>query len=117
MAGSTIKGDIQRNGFLDKSGDGVEGQVRTLNASDEEVWATPVTGAHVIQNPAGNDVTQRGNLQFAGTAVTSVVDDSANDRTIVNINRSSGANLDCIDGGTFGLTDADLPLSFDAGTF
>ena len=86
MAGSTIKGDIQRNGFLDKSGDGTAGQVRTLNSSDEEVWAdAPGAGTatgHIIENAAGEDLVARGNLQFVGATVS---DDAANDRTIVEV--------------------------------
>ena len=86
MAGSVIKGDIQRNGFLDKSGDGTAGQVRTLNSSDEEIWAdAPGAGTatgHIIENAAGDDLVARGNLQFVGATVS---DDAANDRTIVEV--------------------------------
>ena len=44
MASSKIKSDIQRDGFIDKAGSGTEGQIRTLNSSNEEVWANAPSG-------------------------------------------------------------------------
>ena len=87
MAGSTIKGDIQRNGFLDKSGNGVEGQVRTLNASDEEVWADSDGSAHTIVDNDGVSFTNRTNLQFTGISIN-VADNAAEDTTIVSVDES-----------------------------
>ena len=49
-------------------------------------------GGHTIQDE-GTPLTQRSNLNFAGTAVT-VTDDSGNDATLVTITSGSGGSVD-----------------------
>ena len=53
-------------------------------------------GGHTIQNPSGSSMTPRTNLQFTGTGVT-VTDNSAGDKTVVNID-SSGHTIKDGDG-------------------
>ena len=45
-------------------------------------------GGHVIEAPNGDDLAQRANLQFTGNV--SVTDDSANNRTVVNVTGGGG---------------------------
>ena len=78
-----------------------------LTGADQDGRVTPITGAnspggtanqweefeaggggHVIQDADGNDLTQRTNLQFTGDV--SVTDDSANNRTVVNVTGGGG---------------------------
>jgi hypothetical protein len=48
-----------------------------------------------IQNASGVDQLQRGKLQFTGTAVTSVADDGANNRTVVTLTAGTGSGTPC----------------------
>ena len=49
------------------------------------------TGGHTIEDGTGTDMTARSNLQFTG--VTTVSDDSTNDRTIISVPAMSAADM------------------------
>lgn len=66
---------------------GTNGQVLSTNGVDEAAWVNQGgggSGGHTIQDTDGSDMPTEGNLQFVGVYTE---DDSANDRTKVNIVR------------------------------
>ena len=65
MASSKIKSDIQRDGFLDKAGAGTVGQVRTLNSSNQEVWADSSGG--IVPNTGSGAIVRLGRRVSTGT--------------------------------------------------
>jgi hypothetical protein len=73
------------------------GDVRLVKADgsfrywDGDSWEKPPDLAgHTIQKPDNTLMTARGKLKFAGTAITSVVDDAGADRTVVTIDAGGG---------------------------
>ena len=65
MATTKIKSDIERSGFTDTAGAGTAGQVRTLNSSDEEVWATIPTTPQA--NTGSDTIIKLGRRTSTGT--------------------------------------------------
>ena len=85
------------------------GSVSVSDDSANDQTVINVTGGggggsgHTIQNPSGSSMTQRPNLQFTGTGVT-VTDNSADDKTVVNINGGGSSGHTIKDGDGTAMT-------------
>lgn len=60
----------------------------------------PTLFYQTVQNASGTPQTQRSAVEFTGTAVSSVVDDSANNRTVVTLTASAGSGMTVQTNGT-----------------
>ncbi len=66
-----------------------DGQTLKYDAVSQKWVNANDAGGHTIENPSGTSMTQRANLQFTGDGVT-VTDDSANDRTVIDVSPDAG---------------------------
>ena len=74
-------------------------QFLRVDATGEAYELVGGLGGHTIEDGAGTDFAQRTNLQFVGPTIT---DDSANDRTVVNIQTLYQRKVSSITGGQTG---------------
>src|SRR5581483_130683 len=66
--------------------------VNCAQVAYSQISGTPTIYYQTVQNAAGTAQTQRPTIQFTGTAVTSVADDSANNRTVVTLTAGTGGS-------------------------
>lgn len=72
------------------------GSALTLSCAQvaySQVSGTPSLFYQTVQNASGTDQTQRGKIEFTGSAVSSVTDDAANNRTVVTLTASAGSGV------------------------
>ena len=80
------------------------------------ISGTPTLFYQTVQNASGLDQTQRGKVEFTGTAVASVTDDSANNRTVVTLTASAGSGVTLQTNGVNDSSQTALNLKSSAAT-
>lgn len=80
------------------------------------ISAPPTVFYQTVQNASGTAVTQRPTIEFTGTAVASVVDDSGNNRTVVTLTANAGSGVTLQTNGTNNTSQTALNLQNSAAT-
>lgn len=88
MSSLTPNYGLEKPAPSDPFGDFLQSYNRNMDNIDSNMGGGGSAG-HTIENPSGTDMPARGKLQFTG-GVT-VTDDSANDRTVVNVTGGGGS--------------------------
>ena len=76
-----------------ETGDNADAAPSCAQVAYAGISGTPTLFYQTLQNASGADQTQRGKVEFTGSAVASVVDDSANNRTVVTLTASAGSGV------------------------